>query len=87
VRCVFLWYVTTSRIMCGVVVAGEVVGASCYTTNGLHDGFPWPVRPTPRFCVLTICVDEGFEYDALSGNGIPGSYTVTSNEVETFPVD
>jgi len=30
---------------CVVVAAGEAVGPSCYTTNGLHDRLHWPVRP------------------------------------------
>ena len=86
-RFVFLWCAATSRTVCGVVVAGELVRASCYTTNGLHDRFLWPVRPTLRFYVLRVCANEEFEHDARDGNGISGSYTVTSNKVKTFPAN
>ena len=70
---------------CVVVAAGEVAGASCYTTNGLHDRLPWPVRPTSRFCVLAVDGDKGLKSAARSGNSMPGRYTVSSDELETIP--
>ena len=70
---------------CVVVAAGEAVGASCYTTNGLHDRLLWPVRPTLRFCVLTADGDKGLRSAARSGNSMPGRNTVSSDELETFP--
>lgn len=70
---------------CVVVPTGEVVGASCYTTNGLHDRLPWPVRPTSRFCVLAVDGDKGLRGAARSGDSLPGRYTDSSGELETFP--
>jgi len=70
---------------CVVVAAGEAVGASCYTTNGLHDRLPWPVRPTLRFCVLAVDGDKGLRSTARSGNSMLGRNTASSSELKTFP--
>jgi len=70
---------------CVVAAAGEVVGASYYTTNGLHDRLLWPVRLTSRFCILAADSDKGLRSAARSGNSMPGRYTVSSVELETFP--
>ena len=71
---------------CVVVAAGEVVGASYYTTNGLHDRLLWPVRPTLRFCILAADGDKGLWSAARNGNSMPGRYTISSGELKTFPI-